>query len=76
MQPLIDSLEALKNECAREPAVLSKIDIEITAAEQWIAETLAEDGPPQSRPPRAFGNVDGHDQPLVQARSIFDDIDE
>ena len=76
MQPLIDALEALKNECAGEPAVLSKIDIEITAAEQWIAETLMEDRPPQSRPPRVFGDVDGHDQPLVQARSIFDDIDE
>ena len=76
MQPLIDSLRALKSEFAAEPSVLHKIDEEIALAEQWISETGAEGGPPQSRPPRVFGDVDGHDQPVVQERSIFDDIDD
>ncbi len=50
MQPLIDSLEALKSEFAGELSVCFRaLEREIKDAEEWIAEKLAEDGLPQSR---------------------------
>jgi hypothetical protein len=76
MQPLLDSLEALKIEFAGEPTIIDTVDKEIKNAQAWVAEELAESDTPQSRPSRVFGEVDGHEQPPAQARSIFDDIDE
>jgi energy-coupling factor transporter ATP-binding protein EcfA2 len=76
IQPLIDGFESLKKEFAGERAILDDIDRQIKYAQEWIAETEAEDDKPKERIPRAFGDVDTQDQPRAQARSIFDDIDE
>ncbi|MEQ1884831.1 MAG: restriction endonuclease [Bryobacteraceae bacterium] len=76
MQPLIDSLESLKVELSDDPSLADAVGKQIDSAQEWISEKLAESDKPQSRPPRVFGEVDGHEQPPVQARSIFDDVDE
>lgn len=76
IRPLIDALEVLKKEFAREPRIADEIQTQITLAEEWIAERLAEDSGPQSRPPRVFGEVDASEPPPAPMRSIFDDIDE
>ena len=76
IRPLIDALEVLKKEFVREPRIADEIQTQITLAEEWIAEKLAQDSGPQSRPPRVFGEVDGSEPPPAPMRSIFDDIDE
>jgi hypothetical protein len=75
MQPLLDSLSALKQEFVGEPAILSVIDREIQLTELWIAEHMPDD-PDESRPGHSFGGVDTPDYPPAQVRGVFDDIDE
>ena len=75
MQPLIDSLSALKEEFADEPAILSNIDREIQHVQQWVSDHMADDSK-EDRPTRAFGNVDSLDRPPALVRGIFDDVDE
>jgi hypothetical protein len=73
--PLLESLKALKQEFVADPSLEKKIDTEIALARQWIVEET-EEAPKTDRPPRTFGDVDSLDQPPLQARGIFDDIDE
>lgn len=73
MQPLIDSLSALKSEFADEPEIANEIDQQIQHAEEWIAEHSSDDGRPDRR------NLTlGHESPGLSSsnvRGIFDDID-
>jgi hypothetical protein len=75
MQPLLDSLSALKQEFAGESEILSAIDWEIELAQQWISDNTDED-PNESRPTRTFGHLDTSDRPGAQTRGIFDDVDD
>jgi hypothetical protein len=75
MQPLLDSLAALKKEFVGDPAVLKDIESEIEYAEEWIAETAADDKPRHGMA-LVFGDVDVHEHEPPQVRSIFDDVDE
>jgi len=74
MQPLLDSFSALKEEFADDPAILGDIDREVQRIQEWISEE--DDDPKEDRPVRSFGDVDAADQPPVQSRGIFDDVDE
>lgn len=75
MEPLLESFSALKEEFADDHSILSIIDHEIQATQEWVAEKL-EDDPKDDRPARTFGDVDPPNQPPTYARSIFDDVDE
>jgi hypothetical protein len=75
MQPLVDSFSALKQEFADEPAILAAINKEVQSIEQWVAEKI-ESEPKTDRPARTFGDVDTPDLLPVQARGVFDDVDQ
>jgi hypothetical protein len=75
MQPLIGSFSALKQEFADEPDILVKIDQEIQSIRQWVAEE-EENEPKTDRPARTFGDVDTPDLLPMQARGVFDDVDQ
>jgi len=75
MYPLLGAFAALKIELAGEPDLVRAVEKEITLANDWIAETAAEDRA-LDRTPRLFGDVDGGEQPRKRSRSIFDDVDE
>jgi hypothetical protein len=75
IQPLIDSFSALKQEFAEEPAILAKIDHEISMTNQWIAKIL-EGEPPKDKPARTFGDLDAPEPDQTQSRGIFDDVDQ
>lgn len=75
MQPLVDSFSALKDELANEPMILAEIDRQIEKIKDWISEQTDESSR-EDRPPRHFGRVNTPDQPIVQNRGIFDDVDE
>jgi hypothetical protein len=75
MQPLIDSLTALKNEFPDEPTIIDKIDREIRLAEEWIGDNTSH-GEQAVRQTLAFGDADPSDRRAVQTRGIFDDVDE
>jgi energy-coupling factor transporter ATP-binding protein EcfA2 len=75
MQPLIGSFSALKQEFADEPDILVKIDQEIQSIRQWVAEK-EENEPKTDRPARTFGDVETLDLLPVQARGVFDDVDQ
>jgi hypothetical protein len=75
MQPLVDSLSALKEEFADDPSALSRIDKEIEHIQKWITETI-ENEPKNDRPARTFGDVDSPDLLPTKARGVFDDVDQ
>lgn len=77
MNPLLESLSALKQEFADDRAIIGNIDQEIKLAREWIAEKM-DDDPKEDRPARTFGDVESPDNPLAQAqaRGIVDDVDE
>lgn len=76
MQPLIDSLKTLKLILSDDPTLEMEIEKEINSAQEWIARKLVENERPQDRLPRVLEEVSESEQPPVQERSIFDDIDE
>ena len=75
MQPLLDSLDALKKEFSGESAILDDIQVQVARAQEWISDHLPaeSDG---TRAPRSFGGADPQPQIPVQHRGIFDDVDE
>jgi hypothetical protein len=75
MYPLLGAFAALKIEFAGEPNLVRAVEKEITLANDWIAETAAEDRV-QDRTPRLFADVDAGEQPRKRSRSIFDDVDD
>jgi hypothetical protein len=75
MEPLLDSFSALKKEFAEDTYIISCIDREVEQAKEWISENMPDDAD-KERPARAFGDVDTAEQPPVQLRGIFDDVDE
>jgi hypothetical protein len=73
IQPLIDSLGALRSEFADEPEIINEIDQQIQHAEEWIAEHSSDD----SRTDRRKLTL-GDESPGLSSsnvRGIFDDID-
>ncbi len=75
MEPLLESLAALKEEFASEAAVLSKIDREIQRAQEWISWNAVEESEDR-RPGRTFGDVEARGHLALPVRGIFDDVDE
>jgi hypothetical protein len=75
MDPLLESLSALKREIGDQPELLEAIDSQIQEINAWVAEKQ-DDEPKTERAPRVFGEVDAKDQVPAQSRGIFDDIDE
>lgn len=71
MQPLLDSLSALKKEFKGEPTILKEIDRQMARVAQWISDHMADE---PDHPARTFGDVEATEPP-VQGRSIFDDVD-
>ena len=74
MDPLIESLGSLKEECADDAALVGKIERQIAMARDWIAEKLS-DEPKRERPARAFGDVESTNDLPAATRNIFDDVD-
>jgi hypothetical protein len=75
MEPLLEWLAALKEECADDTTIVNNIDREIELAQQWMADEMSDDTK-ERRPARTFGDVDFADRPFPQGRGIFDDVDE
>ena len=76
MQPLLESMNALKERFADEPALRRDVEYEINSVEEWIGERMADYAPLPERAPRIFGGVNVGDEPPPHGRSIFDDIDQ
>lgn len=73
MQPLIDSLSALKSEFAEELEIINEIDQQIQYAEEWIAEHSSDDTRTDRRKLTLGNESPGPSSSDV--RGIFDDID-
>jgi hypothetical protein len=73
MQPLVDSLSALKSEFADEPEIINEINQQVEFAEQWIAEHSSDDST-RDRRKLTLGEETSGLQPSM-LRGIFDDID-
>jgi hypothetical protein len=74
MDPLMESLGSLKEECADDAALVGKIEQQIAMARDWIAEKLS-DEPKRERAARAFGDVESTNDLPAATRNIFDDVD-
>jgi hypothetical protein len=74
MDPLMESLTSLKEECADDADLVGKIEQQIAKARDWIADKLS-DEPKRERAARAFGDVDSTSDLPAATRNIFDDVD-
>lgn len=72
MQPLLDSLEALKKHFSGDEEAMAIISREIEFANWWIGDHMPEE--PPARPERKLGEVQLSNA-FRAGRSIFDDID-
>lgn len=75
LDPLLDSFSALKKEFADDSVAISQIDRQIKLGRKWCEQLLA-DEPDNERPERSLEEIEPQDTPPLQARGIFDDVDE
>lgn len=75
MQPLLDSLSALKDEFNNDPEVLNAIDREIQLGTEWMYDHASDEHGRDSEL-HSLGNVRSQVTKTQISRGIFDDIDE
>lgn len=75
MQPLLDSLSALKNEFNDDPEVLNAIDREIQLGTEWMYDHASDENERESEL-HSLADVRSQVTKTQISRGIFDDIDE